>query len=316
MIHPAMSLAALASLLLATAPEPPDLGAKIQAELSRKVAQAADACADLGWLALGDGPPAEFTFDVAPTGKVKVGKPGPGDAFRTLYGLCVVEALAAPKVSVRGVTTQLTLPVPKPTARPDGWSWFADDPAALDRETIVATRRSSWVRCEHGDASLTYKLASEGFDASSKLAAAGAKADGPNAEAGPLWQAQWVAAGERRQTARRGALPDFARPLEQASGLQRLCAPVRKLGDRLPKLLEARAISLGHCLKHRHNELWLSLTLGADGAVDHADARATSGLDDRALDCLEKVARGWSFPFRGEGHPVVSAHLQAAPPGE
>ncbi len=310
--------ASLLALSSAAGPPAPDVGEKIRAELQGKLARPVEACAELAALVYPSGTRLPLTFEVAPTGALKVSTPAPADSVVAYHSRCVTDALAGVKVSTRNFTGtfQLELVVPPPKSPGDGYTFFADDPQALDRETVLVNPRHTWLRCERGDATLTHQLDTADFAKQLSVITSNLAPTGPNADAGPLWKISWLKGGSPNQLARRSEIPAIAHTLELVSGLQRLCAPVRKLGDELPKLLEQKEKTLGSCLKHRHNELWIALTLDNHGEVSKADARATSGLDDKALTCLEKKAGAWSFPFQGTGRVTLSAHLQAAPPGE
>jgi hypothetical protein len=292
---------------------------QIRQELRGKVVPALMGCDDLIEVAGIADQSSQFDFHILPTGKVTISGNPPSEHFGMLVWRCGLAALGSTtSVSVKNVTTLeaygWNYTVPPNTG--NGVAWVSDDPKALDRVVVIASEKATWVRCEHKDAALTSRSGPK--DQTKLLALPDFKAPIADADtdSAPFWKVVRTRSGKHEVSAHRAALPAFAKTLEPFTGAKNACEPVRALGEKAGALLTSRQGALAACLKHRHNDLWLTLTLNGSGAVTKADARATSGLDDKALDCLEHVASKWSFPYRGESGATLSAHLQAAPVGE
>jgi len=306
-------------LLLAANPTPPlSVQQQIQLELNTHIHESQPTCLELGPPATPGGSSFQLGFQIAPTGKVKISERPPADPLLALVFRCVVQQLGEMSVKAKGVTQALPYDwsVNADHATTTGLAWVADDPVKLDREAVLAGPKQTWLRCEHKDASLVHHVATKELSKWLALAVAPAAPASDATDSSPFWKLNALKDNKVTQVARRSELPKFAPALEAATGLKQLCDPVRALGEKLPKLLESKQGTLAACLKHRHNDLWLTLTLNGSGGVSAADASATSGLEEPAIACLAKTAMKWSFPYKGQSGVTISGHLSAAPPGE
>lgn len=314
----------LTTLVLATDPALPPKpvvapAEQIRNELRQKIIPLLMSCDDLIEAAgIQDGS-SQIEFRVGPTGKAPVGGKPPSEPFSMLVWRCGLAAIGPSiTVKVKNVTSLETWDwgYTVPPGAGNGLAWVADDPKALDREVVIATPKQTWIRCEHKDAALSSHGAAKDVAKLSTLPDFKAAVEDSGTDTSPFWKLVRTKDGKHEVSAHRAELPAWAKAFDQATGAKTACDPVRALGEKADALLTNKSKSLAACLKHRHNDLWLTLTLNGGGAVIKADASATSGLDDKALGCLEKTAARWSFPYKGESGATLSAHLQAAPPGE